>query len=262
MYIRAIKRVYYINLFEKRRVGITSRIVVMCFFLQEKMLKAYFEVRRTFRKKFILGQFFFLNIMIKAIIFDLAGVITTNTSGFEKQLEHILNIDKEKLIGTWKGQAFYDFLFGKISEDDYWNIIISKNNWNVEIQLLKNAIRNHFKIIEETIIIIKSLKKQGFKLGILSGHTKEWIKYLNDTYDFEKYFDVVIYSYQKGYSKPSKMFYEDILSEINIKPELCIYTDDKEEFLTPAKELGMHTILFQTPGQFKKKLAPYSINIE
>lgn len=203
-----------------------------------------------------------MSIMIKAIIFDLAGVIINNTKGFEKQLEYILKIDKKKLIGTWKDQAFYDFLFGKISEDEYWNIIISKNNWNVDIKLLKEAIRNHFQIFNESIEIIKSLKKQGFKLGILSGHTKEWIKYLNDTYDFEKYFDVIIYSFQKGYSKPNKKFYENIISKINVKPELCIYTDDKKEFLTPAKELGIHTILFQTPEQFKKELASFSINID
>ncbi len=199
--------------------------------------------------------------MIKAILFDLAGVIITNTRGFEKELESILKIDKEKLIGTWKGQTFYDFLFGKITEDEYWNIIVNKNNWNVEIQPLKDAIRKHFKLNEETMSIIKSLKNQGFKLGILSGHTKEWIKYLNDTYDFEKYFDVIIYSYQKGYSKPSKKIYEDIINEINIEPKQCIYTDDKEEFLTPAKEIGMYTILFQTPEQFKKELASFSINI-
>ena len=42
--------------------------------------------------------------MIKAIIFDLAGVIFDNTRGFEKELESILKIDKEKLVVIQVGE--------------------------------------------------------------------------------------------------------------------------------------------------------------
>lgn len=233
----------------------------MCFFCKKKSRRLSLDFGVHLGKVFI-KPVLFSKYMIKAIVFDLAGVIISNTRGFENELEPILNIDKEKLVGTWKGQAFYNFLYGKISEDQYWMKIISQNNWNIEIRLLKEAIRKHFKINDETISIIKSLKSQGYKLGILSGHTKEWIKYLDDTYDFEKYFDVIIYSYQKGYSKPTKKFYKDILNKIDIKPDMCIYTDDKLDFLTPAKKLGMHTILYQSAEQFKKELASFSINLD
>jgi HAD superfamily hydrolase (TIGR01509 family) len=45
-----------------------------------------------------------------------------------------------------------------------------------------------------------------------------------------------------------------VTEKLNIKPEECVFIDDHEENLVPARQLGMHTILFQSITQMKRDL--------
>lgn len=199
--------------------------------------------------------------MIKAIIFDLANVIIEGTLRFENLLEPILGIPKEKLIWKWKIPEFYDLLYGKISEKTYWEKVIEKNNWDVSVEALEKVIRQHFKEIKGTREIIIKLKQKDFKLAILSGHIKEWITYLNEKYDFEKYFDYCLYSYQTGFNKPDKRMYEKIIEKLQVKPEESIFIDDVQKFLEPAKEMGIKVIHFRSAEQLLEDLEKLGIKL-
>jgi len=192
--------------------------------------------------------------MIKAVIFDLGHVLFTGTQGLENHLEPILGIKANNLSFTWKGNVFKQFLYGKISEDEYWKKIIEKNDWKIDVESLKKIIRKNFEEIKGTFKIVTSLKDKGYKLGILSGHTKEWIEYLREKYDYEKYFNASVYSFQIGFNKPDIRIYNKILEKLEVKPEECIFIDDREEFLAPAKKTGMTTILFKSAEQARKEL--------
>jgi HAD superfamily hydrolase (TIGR01509 family) len=191
--------------------------------------------------------------MIEAIIFDLGGVIIGNSNAFRLKLGRILN--REILPGTWKGPPFKALLEGKITEDDYWDLVKKENGWDIGSEKLKSAFREHITLNESTIKIVEKLRKNGIRLGLLSAHAREWIAYFNGKYDFERYFDVVIYSFQKGYTKPDRRLYVDMQREIRIPAGSCLYTDDKEQFLAPAQELGMQTVLFTSAGSFSRHLA-------
>jgi len=197
--------------------------------------------------------------MIKAVIFDLSGVIVTRFSDMGKRLEPLLNMGSKEIHLRFKDEEFQYFLKGTITEDEYWRRIIKKNNWKINVSSLKKVRRESFKEIEGTKKIIKVLKEKGIKLGLLSSHTKEWVDFIRRKFDYEKYFDSILYSYQVGYVKPEKKFYEDIIKKLQVEPEYCIYIDDKEKYLEPAKELGMKTILFKSAKQLERELSALSI---
>lgn len=181
-------------------------------------------------------------------------------SGVEQDLQVLLGKSSEEIkIGLKK--KFKDFLYGKITEDTYWKSVIEDAEWNVDVQTLKKIVRKHIKPIEGTLDIIKKLKGQGYILGLLSGHTKEWIAYTEKKYGYEKYFDYVLYSFQVGYNKPDIRIYHKMLDMIKENPEELVFIDDKEEFLEPAKNLGMKVIHFENPEQLKKELASLEISI-
>jgi len=156
--------------------------------------------------------------MIKAIIFDVSGVIITRFSDIGERLEPILKIDCKKIHSKFKGEEFQDFLRGKISEDEYWKKIIKNNGWMIDVSIFKKARRESFKKIDGTKEIIKWLSKKGIKLGILSSHTREWVAYLRENFDYERYFDVVHYSYQVGHKKPERVFYKGVVGKLEVDP--------------------------------------------
>lgn len=197
--------------------------------------------------------------MFNTIIFDLSGVIITRINGIAKMVEPILKINSKEIHTKFKTSKFQDFLRGEITEEDYWKRIIDENNWEITVSKLKEISRKNFEEIKGTREIIEKLKTRNFKLGLLSSHTKEWAIFLNEKFNYEKYFDKVLYSYQIGIVKPNKELYLNLLNRLNAKPQECIYIDDKYKYVEPAQELGMVGIKFVSPSQLKTELTKLSV---
>jgi putative hydrolase of the HAD superfamily len=47
-----------------------------------------------------------------------------------------------------------------------------------------------------------------------------------------------------GMKKPQKQFYRYLLKHFNLNPKECIFVDDKERNLIPARNLGINTFLY------------------
>ena len=191
------------------------------------------------------------NITISTIIFDLSEVQITGLRGVEKKLGALLGKNPVEISAALLGDDLNSFFHGKISEDEYLYRTIKKNNWRADIGQLKKTIRENFTEIEGTRKIIERLKKQGFKLGLLSVHGKEWIEYSSAKFDYHKLFDVVLYSFEIAVSKPDRKAYEIMIEKLGVKPEECMFVDDSPENLVPAKALGMKAVLFEGADQLE-----------
>lgn len=63
-------------------------------------------------------------------------------------------------------------------------------------------------------------------------------------------FDAVILSYEEGMRKPEDLdFYHLAPKRLGVKPEECIFIDDKAENLPPAQSIGIKTVLFKNQQQ-------------
>lgn len=58
-------------------------------------------------------------------------------------------------------------------------------------------------------------------------------------------FDPCILSCEVGLQKPGKEIFKLALERANLKPEECVFIDNKEENLIDPKELGFYVILFE-----------------
>jgi len=192
--------------------------------------------------------------MITTIIFDLAEVYIQGMIGVEDRLQPILGIKTEEIYPKIRGEMVGSLFRGEITEEEYWSKIIEKNNWKVDVESLKKAMRDNFEEIEGMRQILEKLKEKGFKLGLLSVHAKEWVEYCEKKYDYHRLFHSVLYSFEVKLRKPEKRIYELILQKLDSKPEECIFVDDKPKNLAAAKELGMKTILFRSASQLETEL--------
>ncbi|MFA7707942.1 MAG: HAD family phosphatase [Candidatus Pacearchaeota archaeon] len=197
--------------------------------------------------------------MIKTIIFDLAEVYLKGIIGVEEHLEPLFQISKDKIYDLLKGQNFINLMNGKISEEKYLENILSKNNFDVSIINLKDAIRKNFLEIEGTREIILELKNKNFKLGLLSVHCREWINYCNKKFNYHELFDSISYSFETSVCKPDKKAFKIILEKLDTKPEECLFIDDSLKNIQSAQELGLNTIHFKNPVQLKEELISFGV---
>lgn len=190
--------------------------------------------------------------MIKAVVFDLSEVLLHGLLGTEKYLHEKYGLKIAK--NDWVINEFEKLFHGEITEEQYFQALIKKYSWNITIQQLKKAIRENFKEIKGTRRIIEELKHNGYRLGLLSVHAKEWVKYCEEKYGYHKLFDSVLYSFEVSVSKPNRIAYDFILAKLKIKPLECVFIDDKVRNIQAAAELGIKTIQFINHIKLRKDL--------
>ncbi|MFB6075983.1 MAG: HAD family hydrolase [Candidatus Aenigmatarchaeota archaeon] len=200
--------------------------------------------------------------MITTIIFDLAEVYLDGLKGLERRLEHLMDIPLDEIKDGFHIDELHDFFRGEITEEEYWKTVLEKNNWDISPEILKEKIRENFQEIEGTREIIEKLKDGGYKLGLLSVHSREWIDFCEDKYDFHRLFDSTMYSFEISILKPDKKAYELILEKLDVKPKECIFIDYQQKNLDSAEELGINTIKFENPEQLKRDFEErFKINV-
>jgi len=200
--------------------------------------------------------------IIKAIIFDSGGVLVDDPA-----LELIAYCAKALGISDKRFCKVYqkfepDFQKGIISENTLWEMVCSELNikkLNTQ-SLWYEALRKVFSIKEEMFFLASSLRNNGYKIGVLSNTELPAMKYLYEQgYDM---FNVLVFSCVEGARKPEERIYEITLRRLGVQPEEAIFIDDNKDYTNGAEKVGINTILFRSPDQFKKELASFSVKTE
>jgi putative hydrolase of the HAD superfamily len=197
---------------------------------------------------------------IKAIIFDVGGVIYLGEQRSNAYMQEKLKLDEDSWFGA-AGKIWEDLLIGKRKEDEgiaqmAKNLKISKKKLN---GLWVKCFKERFILNKPLLGIIEKLKK-NYKTAILSD---QWIipyKILI-TKKLKQNFSIQVFSHEVKTRKPELKIYKITLKKLNLKADECIFIDDKDYNLKPAEELGMNTILFENNKQLLRDLKKFGIEI-
>lgn len=190
--------------------------------------------------------------MRKVILFDLGGVCLDGSFvDFVNKAHEVLGInedfysDREVVFDTGLNK-------GEITTEEYFKKYFKDQINDKQMKKLINLWTNTWKLSDEMKELITKLKK-NYRLAILSN--SDFLNSQNYTKKgWYKYFDVLILSHELGIMKPQKEIYEIAVEKLNVKPEECLFIDDQEDCLRPARKMGMATILFKSTPQLKEEL--------
>lgn len=195
--------------------------------------------------------------MIKNIIFDLAGVLievkpeifSTKLGYKEDEMEKLI-----KIIFNGIEWEKYDCL--ELNAKETRDELIKNNpQYEKDIKNILDNIEYKYMLFEikETAEYLKELKNAGYKIYVLSDTPKECQDY-NSKFDFFKYVDGGVYSYEVHSNKPCKKNYETLLEKYNLDPAETVFIDDKSENIEAAEKLGITGILFTNLAEVKQKV--------
>ena len=188
---------------------------------------------------------------IKAIIFDVGGVLVKETSKhLYKRLAEALGIDyqalyefrsnysKRLLLGKMRPEEFASLAEKKFMVENFlkeWEEAYLQLPINYELLELVKQLRRDYRVsIISNIISIQA--KINYKRGLFNG------------------FNPIVLSCDVGYAKPDKEIYRIALNRLNLNPEACVFIDDREANIQAAKELGISSILFKDKEQLEEEL--------
>ena len=104
------------------------------------------------------------------------------------------------------------------------------------------------------IRFVKKIRSKGIKTAVLSNTIESHLRVIRNPLGY-KAFDVVISSCRVGARKPEIKIYKILLKKLKAKAKECIFIDDLNENLKPAKKLGMKVVLAKNPKQIIKDVS-------
>lgn len=198
---------------------------------------------------------------ITTVISDLGGVYLNRGIWLFWDFLHFqydISIEDAKLVFL---KNYKQYFSGHISEELFWTNLLTEINLKEDWRMLREKLLNLFEVNGEMRSFYKKLKDQGFKMVLLSDQSKEWWPILDEKLEISTNFDVVVISSLVGLHKPNPDIYKYALDQIRSKASECVYVDDIDYNLAPAKELGMETIFFENSGQAIEEFKKLGINI-
>lgn len=198
--------------------------------------------------------------MIKAIILDMGGVVLHGK--IETVLDCIaeeLHISKEEFSQLFRAHK-KELQEGKMKISQLCELV--KEKYGIEKDILPIWKKCYLAIMTfntEVLELITKLRK-NYKIAVITNtsdiHTK-----INRERDAFKYFDEAIASSEAGMVKPNKEIYEAMLGKLKVKPEECIFVDDRESQVEPAVALGMKGLVFTDIKKFIEDLKRLGVKI-
>ncbi len=194
--------------------------------------------------------------MIKAIIFDVGGVLHTNESYYinqhiEKRLGVKLTKFKnqyKKLIDTLEEGIINEIHFGKkLIRFTKSKLKASKKSLFTQ-EYIKRYKKNY-----NVLKIVNKLRQKNYKLAILSNSIESLVR-VNYKMGIYKDFKIKVFSHQVGIIKPDPKIYKLTLKKLQLEPKETVFIDDKIENVIAAKKLGMNSLLFKNALKLQKDL--------
>ena len=180
--------------------------------------------------------------MIKAILFDLDGVLVDMPDGHYESLNRALglfgaNISRDEHMSYFNGlptRKKIDWLeeHGRLPTGLREMINSVKQKYTKEV-IPKYCIPDYSKII-----LLKQLKNKGFKLACCSNSIKETLHLMLKSAQLFDYFDIIIGNDEVTNSKPDPEIYLKAFAKLGIEPSEAIIVEDAPHGIAAAKASG------------------------
>ncbi len=205
------------------------------------------------------------NYDIKTIVFDLGGVIfSSGTTLAIKKISNNFGVDYRKVYSLFidkTNRLGYKLRAGIITMDEFLETSVKKLGLKKsDKEHIKNIWFNSYLPHYGMIDLLKKLNN-GYRLVVFSGNVKDRIEFLDKRYNFMKYFDDSVFSFDFHHNKKEIEFYEELLKHLNCEPKQAILIDDDKETINFAQSVGINTITFYYPEKLFEDLKAFNVKI-
>lgn len=196
---------------------------------------------------------------IHTLFLDIGGVLLTN--GWDRNARELsrqeFGLDKEEMENR-HALAFDTYELGKMSFDEYLNLVIFHEKRNFTPQDFKSFIFEQSKPIEGAIDFFTELKsKYNFKVAALSNEPKEINEYRIEKFRLKGLFDFFISSCYVHLRKPDPEIYNIALDIAQAVKENSLYVDDRLLYIEMAQSLGIPGLHYKNLDSAKAFFSTY-----
>ncbi|MEJ2701880.1 MAG: HAD family phosphatase [Sedimentisphaerales bacterium] len=191
---------------------------------------------------------------IESVIFDWGGVLIDDPRpGLLRYCAEAFGVPEEQYTPV-HDSCLDEFHKGLIDEATFWEQVARKLGEPTPKapSLWFDAFRSAYVPKSEMFSLASSLHRKRYKTALLSNTELPATNFFHELgYDM---FDVLVFSCEEGLMKPQRRLYEITLERLGSQAEQAVFIDDRPDYLQGAKDVGLHTVLFESATQVKEEL--------
>ena len=197
--------------------------------------------------------------MIKAVILDYGNVISqTQTGDCAGEMQAMTGVPAE-VFRTVYDRFRFDFDRGTITGAQMYSRLLAAEGYGdlaADRELMKRVARLDMEswrpVRQDVTDWGLSLRKEGFKLGILSNMPTEFLACYGDEIALFKAADYACFSCRVKLIKPESEIYHDALRGLGVRAEEAVFFDDLPANVEAARRLGIHAFVWTGLEQGKR----------
>ena len=200
---------------------------------------------------------------IEALLFDVGKVlIDFNFETGVEALHASCSISRDRFEEVlWDETWIRRYERGEISTTQFHEYLCQTAELNMTLSDFRQTWSSVFlpdvMVSEE---LLASLKR-NYRLILVSNTNEAHFEFIRSRYRIVDYFDHCVLSYQVGSLKPDRKIFEHAISAANCGPNSLFFTDDREENIAAATQLGIHAHLFRSQSQLISALQGAGIEV-
>lgn len=194
--------------------------------------------------------------MITTVIFDIGNVLV----GFDWD-DYIRSFGfpddvRDKICqATVLSPAWNEFDRGAFSDEEMIRLFIQNApELETEIREICRDIHDMLTPRDYAVPWVKNLKKNGYRVLFLSNFSRKAEVECAHTLNFLPYMDGGIMSYKYRLIKPDPAIYEALIQKYELRPEECVFLDDRQDNCEAARKKGMKAIVFTSQEEAQEQL--------
>ena len=119
--------------------------------------------------------------------------------------------------------------------------------WTHWLQMLAGPIPGMYELLE-------ALKAKGYHLWGLTNWGRETFALVRHTFPTFRLLEGMVVSSEEGLIKPDPRIYRTLLERFGLRPQECVFVDDKAPNVEAALALGLGGVCFRDCAQLRKEL--------
>ena len=200
---------------------------------------------------------------MKAILFDLGKVLVNfNFETGVQALHAACSISRNRLEEVlWDENWIRRYERGEISTSEFHAYLRETADLGMDLPDFCETWSSVFLpglLVSEDLLV--ALKRK-YPLILVSNTNELHIDFVRTNYRVLDYFDHHVLSYEVGSLKPDRKIFEYAIAVSGHEPEALFFTDDREENIVAARQLGMHAHQFKTELQLMDALHQAGVEI-
>jgi putative hydrolase of the HAD superfamily len=196
-------------------------------------------------------------VKIRSVVFDFGNVICFPPAPekFARAAEEFGLPADDFLAAMWKDRLPYD---AGITAREYWGKIAAEASLGFDDSLIERMVEHEIGFWNtydaRVLDWIKTLRKSGYTIGILSNLPHPIADTLRAAPGFLDHFDHITFSCELKLFKPQAAIYEHSFQGLKVAPEETLFIDDKPENVEGARAVGMNAELFTSWEEFSREV--------